>query len=248
MREKTLPLTGLPIGGVSPHVLVCGDPQRASNIATYLENAELLAERREYRSFLGYANGRLITVCSHGIGSPGSAIAFEELITAGAKRILRVGTCGSLQPDIRDGHLIVATAAVQNTGYVGEVAPDGYPAVADPHLTIALERSARSTQQAAHTGIVLTRDAFYAAVSAPRSPDYQTMSKANVLAVEMECAALFTLGSLRRVSTAAILAVDGNVLEGMESVDTYNPHRDLVARAVSAAIEAALTALISDLA
>ena len=244
MSVKVLPITGLPVGGISPDVIVCGDPARAEKIAAALQESMPIAVQREYRSFMGTYHGLPITVCSHGVGAPGAAIAFEELIVAGARRILRVGTCGGLQHEMKDGDLVIATAAVQNTGYVKEVAPHGYPAVADPHLTIALQRAAGQKEITTHSGLVLTRDAFYGGVQAPNLPDYITMSAANVLAVEMECAALFTVGSLRGISTAAILTVDGNVLTGgAESFETYKPHRDTVALAVESAIQIAIMAL-----
>ena len=72
------------------------------------------------------------------------------------------------------------------------------------------------------------------------------MSAANVLAVEMECAALFTVGLLRGVTTAAILAVDGNVLEARRASNTYKPHRDTVKRAVEAAIDIAAASAVRD--
>jgi len=243
MAGQTLPITGLVAGTVSEDVLVCGDQQRATRIASYLENAELLSDQREYRSYKGIYRGMPITVCSHGVGAPGAAIAFEELIVAGARRLIRVGTCGGLQPTISEGHLVIATAAVQNSGYAREVAPLGYPAVADARLTIALEEAAVAGDLPVSSGIVLTRDAFYNGVAAPHRPDYTVMSRANVLAVEMECAAIFTVAALRGVRAAAILAVDGNVLQELESVDTYRPHRDSVAHAVNAAIASALHAL-----
>lgn len=246
MSVDILPITGLPVGGISPDVIVCGDPARASKIAEFLQDARLLADQREYRSFIGTYEGLPITVCSHGVGASGAAIAFEELIVAGARRLLRVGTCGGLQADVTDGHLVIAVAAVQNTGYVREVAPQGYPAVADPHLTIALQQAADMGSHTVHSGLVLTRDAFYGGVQAPQLPDYATMSAANVLAVEMECAALFTVGSLRGVRTAAILTVDGNVLEGAESVESYQPHRDSVAQVIDASIRIAAQALLDN--
>lgn len=242
-----LPITGLPVGEVSPSVIVCGDPARADRIAARLEEGALLSHKREYRAHRGRYGDSSITVCSHGIGAPGAAVAFEELIAAGARRIIRVGTCGGLQPDIRQGHLIVATAAVQNTGYGREVVPDGYPAVADLDLTHRLWRSADEASMTnghrSRRGIVLSRDAFYGGVVAPAVPDYQEMGRAGVLAVEMECAALFLVGGLRGVATAAILAVDGNVLETLESMDTYLPGEEIVQRAVDIAALCALETL-----
>lgn len=247
MTTTYLPITGLPVGEVSPAVIVCGDPARADRIAERLEGGALLSHKREYRAHRGSFGGRAITVCSHGIGAPGAAVAFEELIAAGAGRIIRVGTCGGLQPDIRPGHLIVVTAAVQNTGYGREVVPDGYPAAADPDLTHHLWRNVSGMGAAnshnGRRGYVLTRDSFYGGVAVPAAPDYREMSRAGVLAVEMECAALFLVGALRNTATAAILVVDGNVLATSESMDTYSPGNEIVRRAVDAAALHALETL-----
>ena len=246
MLKRILPITGLLVGSVSENVIVCGDPDRATKISGRLTGATLLSDRREYRIYKGHYEQMPVTVCSHGVGAPGASIAFEELITAGARRIIRLGTCGGLQPDINPGHLIIATAAVQNTGYGREMVPSGYPAVADPQLTIALQEAAAAGSHPHSTGLVLTRDAFYGGVAAPALPDYQVLSAANVQAVEMECAALFIIGSLRMIRTAAILAVDGNVLRGVESMESYKPHQEIVATAVESAIETALLALQSE--
>jgi len=243
MNERRLPITGLVVGSVSLPVIVCGDPGRATKIAHYLEDAELLTDQREYRAYRGRYEDTEVTVCSHGIGAPGAAIAFEELIEAGGRQIIRVGTCGSLQPDIDSGHLVIATAAVQNTGYGRETVPEGYPAVADFDLSLALRRSAIDSGHPHQSGIVTTGDNFYKGVKTSHTPDYQILSSAKVLAAEMECAALFIIGSLRGVQTAAILAVDGYLLEAEESMETYAPHRDVVVAAVDAEIKIALNAL-----
>lgn len=242
---RRLPITGLPMGSLPSAVLVCGDPERATKTAAYLDRAKLVSERREYRSYCGHFQGMPIAVCSHGVGAPGAAIAFEELIAAGARRLLRVGTCGGLQPDVEDGHLVVVTGAVDYTGFGRATVPPGYPAVADFRLTAALARQTAEAGRVHHTGLVLTADNFYPGVETRRKPDYRVLSAANVIAVEMECAALFLVSSLRRVQATAILAVDGNVLEKGESMEEYDPHRDTVTAAVEAEIEIALKTLKS---
>lgn len=237
---QQLPITGLVVGAVPPAVLVCGDPGRATKMATYLDEASLVGERREYRSYIGKYQGVPVAICSHGVGAPGAAIAFEELVVGGAKRLIRVGTCGGLQPDVEDGHLVVVTGAVDYTGFGRATVPRGYPAVADYRLTAALARQTAASGRVHHAGLVLTADNFYPGVEVRSKPDYHVLSAANVIAVEMECAALFLVSSLRRVQAAAILAVDGNVLEKGESMEEYDPHRDVVASAVAAEIEIAL--------
>ncbi|MBE2220926.1 MAG: nucleoside phosphorylase [Anaerolineae bacterium] len=242
---KRLPHTDLVPGSIPTAVITCGDPARATQIAEQLDEHELVAEKREYRTYVGKKNGRSLTVTSHGIGAPGAAIAFEELIAAGARQIIRVGTCGSLQPYIKPGELVIASAAVQRTGYVREVAPDGYPAVADVALVLALQEATVQQSVPAYTGIVLTRDAFYSGVENPHTPFYAHMAEANVLAVEMECAALFVVGSLRGVQTAAILAADGYVLESAEDMATFGQLMDEKKTAVAAAIDVAIQVILS---
>jgi uridine phosphorylase len=244
MTHKTLPLTGLPATGIAPSVIVCGDPARADQTAAFMSGATSISERREYRAHQGTFEDLPVLVCSHGVGAPGAAIAFEELIVAGARRIVRIGTCGALQPGIMPGHLIIATAAVQNTGYGRETVPAGYPAVADLDLTLALRQAAAQQEVARRSGLVVSRDNFYQGVAVAGSPDYAVLAQAQVLAVEMECAALFIVGTLRQVPTAAILAVDGNLVDQeRESMEIYRPHQESVTTAVSAAIQIALKAL-----
>lgn len=239
---QKLPHIGLKIGEAAPDVVVVGDPGRAEHAARWLDDVVLMADRREFRSFYGRFQDIPITIMSHGIGAPGAAIAFEELIVAGAKRIVRAGTCGGLHPDVDSGGIVVAAGAVQNTGYGAQTVPDGYPAVADARLMLALQAAARAQGTAVHTGLVLSSDSFYPGIQS-RRPHYADMAEANVLAVEMECAALFIIGSLRGVQTAAILAADGNVLHGGEQIDSYQPEDERVTAAVDAEIGIALHAL-----
>jgi uridine phosphorylase len=244
MTLTTLPITGLPVGRVPASVIVCGDPARATRTAELLENATLISESREYRCYTGRFGGKEVAVCSHGIGALGAAIAFEELIAAGAARLLRVGTCGGLQPNLQSGSLVVVTAAVDSTGYGQETVPPGYPAVADPALTIGLIQNARQDGQPVCSGLVLTRDNFYRGTDIAAHLNYQMMSQANVLAVEMECSALFIVGTMRKVQTAAILVVDGNLLAtGQETMDSYKPKDQRVQDGIERALRIALATL-----
>lgn len=85
-------------GVIRPTVLTCGDPFRCQIIANLCDKAEEIKWNREYRTFNVTFEGADMTVISHGIGGPGAAICFEELIKLGATTIIRLGTCGSLKP------------------------------------------------------------------------------------------------------------------------------------------------------
>lgn len=90
-----------------------------------------------------------------------------------------------------------------------------------------------------------TRNDFYAGITTTHTPDYRLMSEANVLAVEMECPALFIVGTLRGVKAAVVLAVDGSALSKGEEMSSCAPSQRNVADAIDAEISIALHALAS---
>ncbi len=121
----------------------------------------------------------------------------------GARTFIRVGTCGALQEDIEIGDLIIPFAACRSEGTSQRYVPLVFPAAAHPDVFNAL----RKTAPHAHTGVVWTDDSFYIS-------DAEYWNSLGILAVEMECSALFTVSLLKKVRTGAILAVDGNVVRG----------------------------------
>jgi uridine phosphorylase len=233
-----LPILRVDPADIPAYALVCGDPFRAKNIAGKLEEARELAFAREYRTFVGRYDGVELAVVSHGVGSPGAAVCFEELARAGVRTIIRVGTAGSLSPDYPAGSLIVSTAAVREEGLTKQLVPPGFPAVADSAVTEALYREAAALGGGrVGKGITATFDAFFTGVV---ELPHEAYAKAGVLAVEMEIAALYVIASLRGMRAGAIVALDGDA----DTVDQeYNPHRDIVAQAVEREIEAALRAI-----
>ncbi|HOY67224.1 MAG TPA: nucleoside phosphorylase [Candidatus Ozemobacteraceae bacterium] len=215
----------LDTGNISPYVLVCGDPARAEQIANLCQNPKQLAYNREYRTFVGTYNGQQVTITSHGVGSAGAAICFEELIKIGAKVIIRVGTCGALTDALGQGDHIVTTAAVREDGVSSLLIPLGFPAVADSAVADALEKACRDEKAAYRRGIVVASDLFYPGLL-PSS--LELYSKAGVPGVEMECATLFVIASLRGVRAGGILTVDGNPLKWEEG--NYDPHGEKVTK------------------
>ena len=88
---------------IGQYVIMPGDPKRCKAIAAYLEDAELVADSREFVTYTGYLDGEKVSVTSTGIGGPSAAIAMQELVHAGAHTFIRVGTCGGMQTD--GGHV-----------------------------------------------------------------------------------------------------------------------------------------------
>ncbi|MBB6023301.1 uridine phosphorylase [Paenibacillus sp. JGP012] len=237
------------------YAIVCGDPARAEKISRKLEDARELAFSREYRTFVGTYEGAQLAVVSHGVGSPGAAVCFEELIRAGVTTLIRVGTAGSYTADYPAGSVIVSTAAVRSDGLTRQLVPDGFPAVANIDVTSALVAAVRevgsgkiaSEDEASSvdayspkvgTGITVTLDAFFTGVE---DIPHRKYKQAGALAAEMEIAALYIVSTLRGARAGAIVAIDG--FADSDLAAEYDPHTDAVAKAVEHEIEAALRAL-----
>lgn len=234
-----LPSLRVRVGDLPERILLPGDPARAARIAEKLEGPEELAKNREFHSYRGFWRGVPVGVISTGVGAPGAALCAEEAIRAGAKILVRVGTAGSLQDHIQDGHLMVALGAVRAEGTTPRLLLLEFPALADPEVSQALWAEAQHLGPPVHRGVVVTLDAFYQGVL---DLGLETYAQCRALAVEMECAAIFCVAHLRDVKAGAILAIDGNARRA--AAGDYNPHREVVKRAVELEIEAALNALV----
>jgi uridine phosphorylase len=225
-------------------VIVVGEQDRADWIAESLDDAEEIGRYREYVTHRGTYKGVPIAVASHGVGAAGAAICFEELCRAGAKRILRVGTAGGMQKDVLDGHLVIASGAVRDDGVTQRIVPLEYPAVPSQLITRSLSTALRDVDATVHEGIVVTSALFYPHEVLGNS--WEKWHRAGVVAVEMECAALFVIASQYRIHAGAILAIDGNPLvEEDADMSQYDPHRSLVKDAVETAFSVALKSLTS---
>ncbi|WP_026690984.1 nucleoside phosphorylase [Alteribacter aurantiacus] len=219
--------------------LVCGDPGRAKAIANELKESEQLASNREYHLYRGrLRDDTFIGVASHGVGGPGAAVCFEELIQGGVRTIIRVGTAGSYQKDVPPGSLVISSAAVRCDGLSKQLVPEGFPAVASRYVVEELRQAADRVDADIAEGITLTLDAFYnGVVTFP----HNTYKEAGVLAVEMENAALYTIATLRGVEAGAILAIDGYADDDLR--EAYNPDTDWVKQAVEDEMGIALEAI-----
>lgn len=204
-------------GEIGKYVLLPGDPARVDFIATFLEQAKVIASNREFRIITGFYKGVKISVVSTGIGCPSTAIAVEEAINAGAKVLIRTGTCGgSWRKDIPLGSLIIPTACVRDEGTTKEYILPEFPAVADFEIVNALKKSARMNKFLYFIGINRTHDAFYCIDQSIKKwgsffkdPRFEK-ARSPIISSEMEAAALFVIGSLRNVKVGAILAVDAS--------------------------------------
>lgn len=238
------PILGVRSDDVAPRVLVVGDPDRVELAAAALDVPVEVGRAREFRTVTGRYAGTPVTIASHGVGGAGAAVCFEELCRAGARLLLRAGTCGGLQPQVRSGDLVVATAAVRDDGVTDRLVPAGWPAVADASLALALQAAAAGSGLAVHTGVVHTTATFYPEPLAPE-PGWRVQHRAGALAIEMELAVLLVVAGLHGARAAGILAVDGNLLTDAEDMSGYDPATPAVTLATSWALRTALEVLVT---
>lgn len=237
-KDQTKPHIKLAKDARYQRAVVCGAPERAALISKKLKNAEVLAQNREYHSYLGQYNGKDVMVVSHGVGAPGAAICFQELIDVGVKSIIRLGTAGALQDHLGVGSLVIAQAAIRRDGLTKQMLPSEYPAVASHRLIGELMKAFDDKKTAYDTGVVLTADLYYPSLLDGKLAFY---SKANALAVEMECSALFIVGAVRKIETAAVVVCDGNPMKWQDGV--FDPTGKKVKDSIDQAIDHCLTAI-----
>jgi DeoD family purine-nucleoside phosphorylase len=206
-------------GDYAEAVLLPGDPLRARYIAeTYLDDVRQVNEERALYGYTGRWEGKPVSVQGTGMGCPGATIVFEELIQLGCTRLMRVGTCGGLQPHHKLGDLVVALSAVPADATARHLVDD------EPHCPTAswelihgAVHAAKEMDQPMHVGPIVTSDVFYN----PSQGQYERWSARGVLAVEMEAAALFTvtaLGGINKVPGVhggCLLTVSDIVVEGV---------------------------------
>jgi uridine phosphorylase len=199
--------------------LLSGDPERARTIAqTHLRDVRELSEHRGLNSYLGrLASGRQILSATSGMGAPSLSIVANELVQAGIRQIIRVGTCGSIQAHVLPGSVVITRAALCRQGAANDIAPPEYPAAADPFLTVALVEAARELGVDHHMGVTASVDTFYEGQERSESANPHLLRwlrgiteeyrHLNVLNYEMEAGTLFKMAGVYGFAAACICGV-----------------------------------------
>ncbi len=242
---------GLNKGDVGEYVILPGDPKRCEKIAAYFDNAQLIADRREYTTYTGFLNGTKVSVTSTGIGGPSASIALEELVNIGAKTFIRVGTCGGIDTNVKGGDIVIATGAIRMEGTSKEYAPIEFPAIANLDVINSLVNASKNLNYEYHTGVVQCKDSFYGQHSPDKMPvnyellnKWEAWKKMGTLASEMESAALFIVGSFLKVRVGSVFLTVAN--QEREKLNLENPVVHDTDKAIKTAIEALKILIAND--
>lgn len=224
-------------GEIADIVLLPGDPLRAKYIAeTFLEDVTCYNEVRNMFGFTGTYKGKRISVQGTGMGVPSISIYVNELMAEyGVQKLIRVGTCGAIQQDVKVRDVILAQAATTDSK-MNEIIFNGidYAPIANFDLLLNAYNAGKEAGLSLKVGNVMTADMFYS-----EENQNEKLARYGVLAVEMEAAALYTLAAKYGRQALAILTVSDHILTGEvtsaeERQLTFN---DMIVVALEAAIQ-----------
>lgn len=202
--------------------LLSGDPERARLIARATPGVTFekkLSENRGLHSYVArLPNGRRFISATSGMGAPSLSIVVNELVQAGARVLIRVGTSGSIQSDVQMGSVVITRAALCRQGAADDIAPEEYPASANPFLTLALVDAARELKVDWHIGITASVDTFFEGQERSESSANKALLRhlvgmteeyraLNILNFEMEAGTLFKMASVYGFAAACVCAI-----------------------------------------
>ncbi len=200
-------------GEIAETILLPGDPLRAKWIAeTFFEDPKCFNKVRNMLGYTGIYKGKKVSVMGTGMGVPSISIYAHELINAyGVKNLIRVGSAGSYQKDVKIRDVVLAMAASSNSG-VNELRFGGadYAPTADFGLFLKAVEAAKEKNIEVKAGNVFTSDEFYA----DDFEAYKKWSRFGVLCVEMEAAGLYTVAAKHNVNALAILTISDSLVTG----------------------------------
>lgn len=203
-------------GQIAPTVLIPGDPLRAKHIAeTMLENAVCYNEVRGMLGFTGRYKDKRVSVMGSGMGIPTLSIYVHELLAEyQVKTLIRVGTCGAFQPDLKVGDIVLAMTASTDS-QTNKLRFNGmdYAPAASFQLLNSAYQVAKEHSIDVRVGGVLAGDTFY-----HDDPNWwKIWAEYGVLVCDMETNALYTLAAKFNVAALSILTVSDSLVTGEES-------------------------------
>ena len=217
-------------GDVGRYVLLPGDPFRTDLIASYFDDAKLVAHNREHKTWTGYLNGVKVSVTSTGMGCPSTSIVCEELVDCGAKVLLRTGSALTLGENIKAGDIAITTGSLKYEGTTKFFVPENYPAIADIDLVNTLVEVSKDylakegNRYNYHLGISCTSDAFYG-----ETPEFiDSLKKLHIMNLEMESSAVITTAQRHQIRGGCICTCgDDDTSKEAENIFKMSMERQL---------------------
>jgi purine-nucleoside phosphorylase len=225
-------------GDIAETVLLPGDPYRARWAAqTFLKDARLVNEVRGMLAYTGTWKGHPVTIHGTGMGMPSLSIYVNELIRDyDAKTLIRIGSAGGMQPNVKVRDVVLAmTASTLSTPSRGIFRELNWAPSADFGLLKAAWEAGQNKGIGIHAGGIYSSDVFYD----ERSDLSEQLQRHGVLCVEMEAAELYTLAARYGRRALAVLTISDHLLthEALPAADREQSFGDMVDIALTAAFK-----------
>jgi purine-nucleoside phosphorylase len=202
-------------GEIAESILLPGDPLRAKYIAeTFLDDVVCYNQVRGMLGYTGTFKGNRVSVQGTGMGMPSASIYIHELINDyGVKNLIRIGTCGAIQQDVKIRDVIIAQAAATDSAIIRNDFPEyDLPQIGNFGLMKKAYEVGTEKGMTIHVGNVLSSDLFY-----NKRNRYNELAELGVLAVEMEAAGLYYLAAQFGVKALTLLTVSDHILTGEQT-------------------------------
>src|SRR5688572_14518699 len=208
--QRMLSMLGLKADSLGPYALIPGPKERSEMLLKLLEAPQKNFTFLDYEMHSGSLDGKRVTVGNGGRYAPDTAITTEILCGAGAQALIRVGSCGSLQGDVRIGDLVIVTGAVRGEGTSRYYVAENFSTRAHSHIVQALQEAAKNLGVRCHSGLIFTTDALF-----QETPELiEQLSRQNVLTIDMVTSTFLTVAQVRGKKAGAVLAVSDECLHG----------------------------------
>lgn len=202
-----------PIESTAKSAIITGDADRISAFAEAIGRPTRSWQTRELAVTEVATDRARILIACHGQGGFGTTILVEELIDSGVRALVRLGSCGTLQPDVEQGTVVVSAGCVRDDGASASYLPIEVPAIPDVRLVHALCQSLDRRNVGYVLGLTHCKDSYYSADPERRvfgrqwAERYQLLTELGVVATEAEAAALFAVATVRGAAAAALFVV-----------------------------------------
>ena len=208
--QRMLAMLGLKADSLGPFALIPGPKERSEMLLKLLDGAQKNFTFLDYEMHSGTLDGKRVTVGNGGRFAPDTAITTEILCGAGAQSLIRVGSCGSLQENVKIGDLVIVTGALRGEGTSRYYVAENFSTVADGTIVNALRKAADNLGVRYHLGWIFTTDALF-----QETPELiQQLSGQNISSIDMVTSTFLTIAQVRGKKAGAVLAVSDECLHG----------------------------------
>jgi uridine phosphorylase len=208
--QRMLSMLGLKGNSLGPYALIPGPKERSEMMLKLLDGAQKNFTFLDYEMFTGTLEGKRVTVGNGGRYAPDTAITTEILCGAGAEALIRVGSCGSLQEDVKIGDLVIVTGALRGDGTSRYYVAENFSTVAHGEIISSLKRAAEELKVRHHLGWIFTTDALF-----QETPELiQQLNQQNISSIDMVTSTFLTIAQVRGKKAGAVLAVSDECLHG----------------------------------